>query len=300
MTGAGRGIGRAIALALATEGVNVVVNDPGVGRDGKGGDIAPAESVAAEIQKAGGTAIPNFESVASFEAAERIIKSCVGKFGSIDILVNCAGIMREGLLVGMSEEDWDLVVTTHLKGTFNCTRHASVLMREQRFGRIVNVASAAWLGGPGISSYSAAKGGIVSFTWTIAGELGRYGVTCNAIAPSAATRMTAEMRAGWQKIYDLGLINKERYEHLMNMQGPEHIAPMVLYLASDRAADINGLVFQVEAGKISLYSQPQEIKTVYRNYQKYGKWTWLELVESIPNTLLTGYVNPAPQETAPK
>ncbi len=280
----------------------MVVNDPGVGRDGRGGDTAPGEAVAAEIQKAGGTAIPNFDSVTDFQAAERIIKSCVDKFGNIDILVNCAGVLREKMIFNMPEEDWDIVTATHLKGTFNCTRHACVFMRERKFGRIVNFTSDAWLGTVGQSNYGAAKGGIVSFTRAIAREMGRYGVTCNAIAPIAATRMTLtpEVKASWKKMHETGLITKEYYESLINMSGPEYIPPIVLYLASNEAANANGQVFHMEAGRISIYSEPVEIRTIYRNYQKDGKWTLEELIDIIPKTLLVGYVNPAPPERAQK
>lgn len=302
VTGAGRGIGREIALALGAEGVRVVVNDPGVARDGSGSDLAPADSVVAEIREAGGTAIANYESVASFQAAERIIKSCVENFGSIDILVNCAGVLRERMIFNMSEEDWDTVINVHLKGTFNCCRHACVFMRTQRFGRIINVTSDAWRGTVGQSNYGSAKGGIVSLTRAIAREMGRYGVTCNAIAPMAATRMTVtpEVKAGWIKRYEAGIITKEYLDSLLNMPGPEYVPPMVLYLASDAAADINGQVFHVEAGRISIYSEPVETKTIYRRYQQEGKWTVEELIDIIPRTLLVGYVNPAPPEAAKK
>lgn len=302
VTGAGRGIGREVALALAEEGVNVIVNDPGVGRDGKGGEATPAEAVVAEIRQAGGTAIPNFESVTDFQAAERIIKSCVEKFGSIDILVNCAGVLREKMVFNMPEEDWDLVIATHLKGTFNCTRHACAHMREKKFGRIINVTSDAWRGTVGQSNYGAAKGGIVSFTRAVAREMGRYSVTCNAIAPMAATRMTVtpEVKAGWKKRYEAGIITQEYYESLINMPGPEHTPPIVLYLASNEAANVNGQVFHIEAGRVSIYSEPVETRTVYRNYQKEGKWTLEELTDIVPKTLLVGYVNPAPPETTQK
>ncbi len=300
ITGAGRGIGREMALALAAEGVKVVVADPGVARDGSGTDLTPAEAVVQEIKKAGGAAVASSGSVTDFAAAEKIIKTCVSNFGRLDILVNCAGILRERMIFNMSPEEWDDVVKVHLYGTFNCCRHACVQMREQKSGRIINVTSDAWRGTVGQSNYGAAKGGIVSLTRAIAREMGRFGVTCNAIAPMAATRMTVtpEVKAGWKKRYEAGLITKDYYEGLINMPGPEYIPPIVLYLVSDQAANVNGQIFHTEAGRISIYSEPVEIKTVYRNYAKEGNWKLEELLDIVPKTLLVGYVNPAPPEAA--
>jgi NAD(P)-dependent dehydrogenase (short-subunit alcohol dehydrogenase family) len=210
VTGSGRGIGREIALAMAGEGANVVVVDPGVARDGSATNAAPADEVVDEIQKKGGTAIANYGSVVDFKAAESIIKSCVDKFGRIDFLVNCAGILRERMIWNMSEEEWDAVIAVHLKGTFNCSRHACVFMREQKAGRIINLTSDAWRGTVGQCNYGAAKGGIVSLTRAIAREMGRFGVTCNALCPVAATRMTMteEVKAGMKKRLEAGLITK--------------------------------------------------------------------------------------------
>ena len=298
VTGAGRGIGREVALALAAEGARVVVNDPGVSRAGTGSDMAPADEVVAEIEKRGGTAIANYESVTDFAAAERIIKSCVDNFGRIDILVNCAGVLRERMVFNMPEEDWDIVLITHLKGTFNMCRHACVSMREQRHGRIINVTSDAWRGTIGQSNYGAAKGGIVSFTRGIARELGRYGITCNCIAPMAATRMTMteEVKAGWKKRVEAGIWTKEHYEEVMDMPGPEFVPPAAVYLATDAAADINGQVIGCGGGRVALYSEPVEIRGIYKDYKKEGPWTVDELINLVPKTLLVGYINPAPPE----
>lgn len=294
VTGSGRGIGREIALAMAAQGAKVVVNDPGVARDGSGADLAPADEVVAEIKKAGGIAVANYDSVADFKAAENIIKTCVDNFGRIDILVNCAGVLRERMIFNMSEDDWDAVVNVHLKGTFNCTRHASLLMRDQRYGRIINTVSVAFKGTVGQSNYGAAKGGILSFTRSVARELGRYNITCNAFAPLAATRMTVtpEVKAGWKKRYEAGLITKEYYDFLLNMPGPEHIPPIVVYLASDAAADINGQLFHAERGKVAIASVSEEVRTIFTK----DMWTVEELADLVPKTLLVGYVNPAPPE----
>lgn len=295
ITGAGRGIGREIALAMASEGANVVVADPGVARDGSGSAMGPADEVVADIKKKGGTALANYSSVVDFRAAESIIKSCVDSFGRIDFLVNCAGILRERMIWNMSEEEWDAVIAVHLKGTFNCSRHACVFMREQKAGRIINLVSDAWRGTVGQSNYGAAKGGIVSLTRAIAREMGRYGVTCNAMCPVAATRMTMteEVKAGLKKRLEAGLISKEQYEGFANMGGPEYIPPLAIYLASDASANINGQVLHIERGRVAIYSEPVEIRAIYKS-EAGGTWTVDDLEEDVPKTLLTGYVNPAP------
>jgi len=302
VTGAGRGIGKETALALAAEGAKVVVSDPGVSRVGTGTDAAPADEVVAEVSRHGGMAIANYDSVTDFAAAERIVKSCIDNFGRIDILVNCAGVLRDRMIFNMSEEEWDMVLSVHLKGTFNMCRHASVSMREQRYGRIINVASAAWLGSTGQSNYSAAKGGIVSLTRTIARELGRHGVTCNCIVPMAATRMTLDedVKAKFKMQLDSGAITRERYEELVNMPGPEFVAPAVVYLATDAAANINGLVVRSAGGTVGVYSEPSIVKIMHKDYRKEGPWTVDELADLVPKILLVGYVNPAPPEEKAK
>ncbi|MFC1925688.1 SDR family NAD(P)-dependent oxidoreductase [Chloroflexota bacterium] len=298
VTGSGRGIGKEIALLLAEEGAKVVINDPGVGRGGEETELAPADEVVEEIKKQGGTAITNYESVTDYEAAGRIVKSCIDNFGKIDILVNCAGILREKMVYNMSEEEWDSVLNVHLKGTFNLTQHASGLMREQKSGRIINVASDAWRGSVGQSNYGAAKGAIVSFTRCISRELGRYSITSNCICPLAATRMTVndKVRDGWKMRMEKGIITKDRYHELMNMPGPEYIAPVAVYLATEAAADINGQVIGCGGGRVSIYSEPVDLRAIYRDYNKEGRWTVDELIDMMPKTLLVGYVNPAPPE----
>lgn len=298
VTGAGGGIGREIVLALARQGAGVVVNDIGAARNGSGTDTQPADKVVAEVERLGRKAVANYDSVADFEAAQRIIKCCVDNFGRIDILVNCAGNLRESMIFNMSAEDWDSVVKVHLYGTFNCCRHASGFMRDQGYGRIINIVSGAWLGTVGQCNYGAAKAGIVGLTRAIARELGRYGVTCNAVAPLAATRMTVDekVKAGWHKRYEAGIITKEKLDSLLATPGPEWVPPIVVYLATEEAANINGQVFRGEAERISIYSQPAEVKTIYRNRKKEGAWSVDELVDLVPQTLLVGYTNPAPPQ----
>jgi NAD(P)-dependent dehydrogenase (short-subunit alcohol dehydrogenase family) len=296
VTGAGRGIGREVAIILAAEGAKVVAVDPGGARDGGGRDTTPVDDLVKQIKAKGGEAMAAYESVSDFAAAERIIKSCKDKFGSVDILYNGAGVLRERMIFNMSEDDWDTVISVHLKGTFNMCRHACVVMREQRSGRIINVTSDAWRGTIGQSNYAAAKAGIVGLTRSIAREMGRLGVTCNALCPLAATRMTMNdaVIAGFKKRMEIGVITKERYEELMAMPGPEFIAPGVAFLASDAAAELNGQVFGIYGGRVYLYSEPVAIKELAKEDQK-TPWKVETLMNMVPKTILTGYVNPAPK-----
>src|SRR6186713_2757249 len=190
VTGAGRGIGRAVALLLAAEGASVVVNDPGVGRGGEKTEERPADDVVAEIRKAGGKAVANYDSVAEYLKAGLMIKQCVDEFGKIDILVNVAGNLRERMIWNMSEDDFDAVVTVHLKGHWNMCHHAIKYMRNDGFGRIINFSSDAFKGSVGQCNYSASKAGIIGLTRSIARETVKFGITVNAICPSADTRMT--------------------------------------------------------------------------------------------------------------
>ena len=206
VTGAGRGIGRGEALALAGEGAAVVVNDLGGSTAGEGSDAAPAQQVADEITAAGGRAVANFGNVGDFEAAGAMVQQALDEFGRLDILVNNAGILRDRMVFNMTAEEWDQVIAVHLTGTFNTIKHASVIMRQQRSGRIINTSSVSGLGFVGQTNYAAAKEGIVGLTRTVARDLGRYGVTCNALRPSADTRLTMppEVEAGGQPAIGAG------------------------------------------------------------------------------------------------
>src|SRR5438132_2603246 len=191
VTGAGRGIGRAIAELLAAEGAAVVVNDLGGEVDGRGAQASVADEVVAAIRARGGRAVASHESVADFQAAERIIRTAVREFGAIDVLVNNAGILRDRMLFNMSEEEWDAVIAVHLKGTFNCSRPSAVHMRQQRRGRIISISSTSGVyGNSGQANYGAAKDGIAAFTRVGSRDLGRYGITVNAVCPGALTRMS--------------------------------------------------------------------------------------------------------------
>src|SRR5438874_1733826 len=295
VTGSGRGIGRGIALLFAREGAKVIVNDPGVNVDGSGHDNGPADQVVAEIKGEGGDARPNYESVASVDGGEAIIKSAVDTFGRIDVLVNNAGILRDRMIFNMTEEEWDAVIAVHLKGHYCCTKPASILMRQQRSGRIINFSSGSGLIGlPGQANYGAAKSGIAGFTRVVAKDLGRYGVTCNAIAPGAATRMTATVSDSARELRTrAGITTGMGARPVASwppMREPEFVAPMAAYLASDDAWNINGQIFHVSGGTVGVASHPTPMRTLW----KPGMWTLDELATAVPAQLMSGVSNPAP------
>ena len=285
VTGSGRGIGRAHAIALAAEGARVVVNDIGVERDGSGGTGAPADEVVALIRENGGEAVANYDSVADFQAASRIVQTAMNTFGRLDILVNNAGIFRHKLFHEMTEEEWDDVIGVHLKGTFNTCRHAVPIMMAQHQGRIINTASSQWRNPEGRANYGAAKGAIVSLTWDLAFELRNHGITVNAIAPMASTRAFGDdtyrdmlAAAGLDR-------KKDPAEQGDNRAGPEYVSPLVVYLASDAAAEVNGLVFRVGSGKIGLYTHPTEMRTTEKDWRSQGPWQLEELKVVLPGLL---------------
>ena len=246
VTGAGRGIGRAHARALANAGATVVVNDLGAALSGEGHDETPAQQVVAEITAAGGTAAANGENVADFSGAERLIRQAIDDFGRLDILVNNAGILRDRMIVNMTEQEWDAVINVHLKGHFAPTRHAAAYWRERSKegdevrGRIINTSSPSGVfGNIGQSNYGAAKAGIAGFTLIVAQELQRYGATVNCLAPNARTRMTEET-------FDMGAPT-EGFDPL----DAANMSPLVVALAADDAQHITGQVFHVWGGAIN-------------------------------------------------
>ena len=291
VTGAGRGIGRGIALLMADEGARVVVNDLGGAADGTSASASPADAVVAEIKAKAGEAVANYDTVATIEGGENITKTAIGSFGKIDILVNNAGILRDRMLFNMTPEEWDAVLKVHLYGHYYCTKPATVLMRQQRSGRIINMSSSSGLGNAGQANYSAAKEGIIGFTRTVARDMGRYGVTCNAIRPGAGTRLTLspEMEEARKRRIERGEITEEQAA-ARGPADPDDVAPFVVYLATDEAAGINGYDFAVVGGRIGLYSQPVEIKSIHKD----GRWTLDELLTVVPTSLAAGLVNPSP------
>ncbi|MFD0368580.1 3-oxoacyl-ACP reductase [Streptomyces sp. NPDC127114] len=258
VTGAGRGLGRAEARELARLGAAVVVNDYGQpGRDGSGeASAAPAEEVAAEIRAAGGRAVAHLGDVADFETARGLVDLAVAEFGKLDVLVNNAGILRDRMVFSMSEDEWDSVIRVHLKGHFNTTHFAAVHWRGRAkagesgvYGRIVNTSSEAFLAGSaGQPNYAAAKGGIVGLTTSTALALARYGVTANAICPRARTRMTEDVFAGFAE---------PTAADELDPLSPEHVAPLVGYLASPAAAGVNGQLLVVHGGMVAVVDRPR-------------------------------------------
>ncbi len=269
VTGAGRGIGREHALALAREGAKVVVNDLGGEVNGSGQSTMVADQVVEEIKKMGGEAAPSYDSVSTREGAKNIVKTALDNFGRLDILINNAGILRDKTLLKMTEEMWDVVIEVHLKGTFLCTQEAAAVMKEQgQGGRIINTTSFSGLiGNFGQSNYGAAKAGIYGFTRVASMELIRYGITVNAIAPVAITRMTK----------DLPMFQGASEEEL----GPQHIAPVVVYLASDLSKDVNGKILGIQGRHVFAYrmSVTEGVK------KKEGVWTPQEIHENIKKIL---------------
>jgi NAD(P)-dependent dehydrogenase (short-subunit alcohol dehydrogenase family) len=256
VTGAGRGIGREIALLLAKEGANVVVNDFGGREDGTGGETKVADDVVREIKEAGGTAVGNCDPVGTMENGKRIIQTALDNFGKLDILVNNAGILRDRMIFNMTEEEWDEVLKVHLKGTFACTRAAVPLMREQRSGRIINFTSTSGLvGNIGQANYAAAKMGIVGFTKVVALDMVKYNVTANCISPFAWTRLIGTIPTE-------SAVQKKRVDKLKKMS-PADIAPLGAYLASDEAQYINGQIFGVRGKEIFIFSQPRPVRSIH-------------------------------------
>ncbi len=317
VTGSGQGIGKAIALDMAKEGARVVTNNrkPGstkfISRDPflnkldeeqrewivkqeaeMSGD---AETTANEIRDMGGEAVAFFGDVSDYEVAGNLIKTAVDNFGKIDILVNNAGTYHMSPIWEITPKIWYRVLNPHLIGTWNCTRHSAGLMKEQRWGRIINAVSGAWLGQKYGSNYSSSKGGIVGLTRAVAKDLYDYGVTCNAFSPGAWTRGGVSFAMHHMVRAAAGTpIGPEERSRLVgteeDRQGPEMLAPFIVYLATEEAAEISGSVFAVRGNHIGLYSEPTEITTLDKEE---GLWTVDELVEQAPKILLKGYKSKA-------
>lgn len=284
ITGAARGLGRAYALAFAAEGANVVVNDIGTSLNGEGRDTSAADGVVAEIVAAGGKAIANYEDITDWDAAKRIVDAAVAAFGDLHVVVNNAGIVRDRMFVSATLDEWDATMHVHLRGHFCLSRHAVDYWRaKQKAGgnpdaRIINTSSGAGLQGSiAQAAYSTAKGGIAALTLVQAAELGRYGITANALAPSARTRMTEQAFADKMATADMAF----------DVMDPANIAPTVVWLGSSESAEVTGCVFELEGGKIMLEDGWREGPAV----DKGAKWEPAEVGAAV-DKLLAGRVPP--------
>jgi len=276
ITGAGGGIGREHALAFAGEGAKIVVNDIGGARDGSGTDVGPAKVVADEIVALGGEAVANTDDISSWDGAERIVAQAIETYGTLDVLVNNAGILRDRMMVNMTESEWDAVIQVHLKGTFAPAHHAAAYWRDQSKAgkpvdaRIINTSSSSGIyGNVGQSNYGAAKAGIAAFTVITSQELARYGVTVNAIAPTALTRMTE----------DLGLAALSKTASGFDQFDPSNVSPLVVYLGSELSRGITGRVFSVYGGSICV----NEGWVAGPSVQREAKWAPGEIAEVLPD-----------------
>jgi NAD(P)-dependent dehydrogenase (short-subunit alcohol dehydrogenase family) len=286
VTGAGGGLGREHALAFAAEGAKVVVNDLGVSNHGEGGSKGPAQAVVEEIKALGGEAIANTESVSDFAAGRRMVEQAVDTFGRLDVVVNNAGFLRDRMFVSTSEEEWDAVINVHLKGHFCVTRHACEYWRNQSKAgetvdaRIINTSSGAGLqGSVGQATYSAAKGGIATLTLVQSAELGRYGVTANAIAPAARTRMTEAIFTDMKPPED-GSFDESH---------PGNVSPLVVWLGSPQSREVTGRVFEVKGGLIGVSDGWRDGPT----YDKQAKWAPDEIGAKVMELISEA---PAPQK----
>jgi NAD(P)-dependent dehydrogenase (short-subunit alcohol dehydrogenase family) len=271
ITGAGRGVGREEALVMAKEGCNLVINDIGGGASHLDEDTKIADTVVEEVKKLGVKAIANYDSVVDYNKTKGMIDQAIAEFGKIDIIVNNAGILRDRMIFNMTEQEFDLVIAVHLKGTFNLTRHGAAYFRERgkadeslgNFGRIINTASDSGLyGNVGQSNYGAAKSGIASFTLIIARELTKY-ATVNCVVPSARTRMTTDLTPR------MGDYMKAKTPDGFDIFDPSHFAPLVAYLASDAAKGITGEVFRAIADKVWVYRSWRAVKKISNNWQPF-------------------------------
>jgi multifunctional beta-oxidation protein len=290
VTGSGRGIGRGIALELSKLGANIVVNDVGAKLDGSGNDVGPAQSVVEEISELGGKAVASTASVASVAGGKQIIDKALEEFGRLDIVVTPAGILRDRMIFNMTKEEWQDVIDVHLTGTFSVVAPASKIFKEQKSGRIITFSSVSGLiGYSGQSNYGAAKDGIAGFTRVVAKELGKYGITANAISPGANTRMTESIPDSTRAMR-AGTFKPAEEDHFL--YDPDDVAPVVGWLCTDSASHVNGEVVHAVGNRVSLFNKYE----VLRSVRKSGRWSVEELANAIPETLGRDLINPAPPQ----
>lgn len=282
ITGGGNGIGAEISKLYGELGAKVVVNDLGVAVDGSGGEASIAEGIANEIKAAGGEAVANTQSVATPEGGESIVQTALDNYGKLDVVVHVAGILRDRMLFNMSIDEWDAVINVHLRGAFCVIRPAAALMRAQKSGSIISFSSGSAAGNTGQANYSAAKAGILGLTRTGARDLAKYGVRCNAIWPSAATRMTATIPEAAEQLRAQRGIRRTTGSR-PTIRDPKFVASVVAYLGSDESANISGQTFAIGGERLALISNPAPIQEVFSP----GGWTIDTMLELFPQTIGT-------------
>ncbi len=296
VTGGGRGIGRGIAMLLSKEGASVIVNDVGCDVNGTGSSTGPADAVVAEIASSGGKAISNYENTSEMNGAENLVKSALDSYGQLDILVNSVGIISDRMIYQMTPDDWDIVIKNNVKGVFAPSKFAAILFRQQRSGRIVNMTSDAGLGEIGRSNFAAASEAVIGLTRTTARDLGKYGVTCNAISPMVHTRLfpgsvdefrisentlpTRDERAGIGSGPPI-----DEWSGPGSPDDPDNVAPLAVYLCTEASPNINGYVFGIRRGSIFLYSNP----TIEKAIHKWGNFTMDEMDILVPKMIGDGF-----------
>lgn len=300
VTGGGRGIGRATALLLAEEGASVVVNDTGFEVDGTGSSHGPADAVVAEITAGGGKAIANYEDVATMDGGEAVVMQAMDTYGQLDALVTSTAVLRDAMITQMTDEDWTAVMNNTLKAAFTVTKFASVVFRQQRKGRIVTITSDAGLGAVGRVNFAAAGEALLGLNRGVARDLGRYGATANAVTPLARTRLFPGTPDEYRRLRDMeGPDDIARltpvplatdWEGPGSPDDPENVAPIVVWLCTDAAPNVNSYCWGVRGGDIYVYKNPAATRSIH----KWGNFTVEELQELVPRTLGFGLQNPAP------
>ncbi|MBI4311042.1 MAG: SDR family NAD(P)-dependent oxidoreductase [Chloroflexi bacterium] len=298
VTGGGGGIGRGVCKWLASEGAALVVNDLGGRVDGTGASSGPADSLVTEIRAAGGKAVPNYDSVATMEGSQNMVKAALDTYGKVDILCHVAGILRDRMVFNMTEEEWDAVLRVHLYGAFHMVRNVAPHMISQKYGRIVIFSSGSGLGNSGQANYAAAKEGQVGFVRALARELAPYNITVNAVYPGGDTRMTQGIPDTAREIRaQRGITTRqEERQEVENPRDPERNAPKVVYLCTEAAGNITGQVIGTSGLPMSLYSPRHVSRVIHKD----GRWTLDELETLMPSSLTQGIPNPAPAAPPPQ
>jgi len=299
VTGGGGGIGRGVSKWLARDGASVVVNDLGGAVDGTGTSSSPADTIVAEINAEGGTAMANYDSIATYEGAGKMIQAALDNYGGLDILCHVAGILRDRMVFNMTEDEWDGVLQVHLYGAFNTVRQAVSHMIKQQYGRIVIFSSGSGLGNSGQANYAAAKEGQVGFVRALANELAPYNITVNAVYPGGETRMTQAVPDTARQIREQrGITTRQATatQQVENPRDPERNAPKAVYLCTEAAGNITGQVIGTSGLPMSLYSSRHVTRVIHKD----SPWTLDELDMLMSNSLTMGISNPAPAAPPPE